>query len=158
MITHFIFLVSFLLLGTGVTLAQEKNSTIGHAGSKDGTSVTTEVTYDYDSGTPTRLTFNVISQRKQIWLGVSAYAMKFTDPIAEGLHQQMELNGDRNGKTVTLGERFRSGSFEVAVWGKKVPKSECKIPDCKWCARKGFHLDDLLLYKSGVLGPVRNSK
>ncbi len=114
-------------------------------------SFNTEISFDYDSGVPTKLTFDVKTARKKVWLGVSLYPASFKDALREGDHQQIELNGETLGKMVKVGKKFSGGTFEAAVWGKKVMKSECKIEDCYWCAKNGFHLDELLAYKSGVL-------
>lgn len=118
--------------------------------SQNNSTLTIEISYDYDSGVPTKLTFDAKSDRKKLWLGVSLYPKTFNDPLKEGEHFQIELNSDRTGKTVRVGPKFVGGSFEAALWGKKVPRADCSIPQCYWCAKNGFHLDDLLYYTSGI--------
>lgn len=114
-------------------------------------SLTTEIAFDYDTGIPTKLTFDVKSDRKKIWLGISLYPKEYADPFKEGEHFQVELNSDRSGRTVKLGKKYFGGYFEAAIWGKKVMRGDCTIPDCYWCAKNGFHLDELLFYKTGPL-------
>jgi hypothetical protein len=122
---------------------------------QNNTTLIVKVCYDYDSGIPAKLSFDAKSDRKKLWLGVSLYTKGFSDPLKEGEHFQIELNSDRNDKSVNVGQKFLGGSFEAALWGKKVPRADCTIPNCYWCARNGFHLDEMLLYKSGVF-PATN--
>jgi hypothetical protein len=128
--------------------AKQANQT---AKTNDSTVLSTEISFDYDSGVPTKLTFDVKSGTKKLWLGVSLYPRTFADPLKEGEHIQIELNGERANKTVKVGPKFSGGSFEAAIWGKKILKADCAIPECYWCSKNGFHLDDMLLYKSGFL-------
>ncbi len=118
---------------------------------QNGSSISTEISFDYDTAVPKQLSFNVQSDRKKYWLGVSLYPAKFTDALKEGEHFQIEINEQRTSRAVKVGPRFRGGSFEAALWGKKVMKADCTIPSCYWCAKNGFHLDEMLFYKSGSL-------
>ncbi|MBI3194760.1 MAG: hypothetical protein HYZ34_09900, partial [Ignavibacteriae bacterium] len=117
---------------------------------QNGTTLSTEVSFDYDSAIPTKLTFDVKSSKKKVWLGVSLYPATVKEALKDGDHQQLELNGETSDKVIKVGKKYSGGSFEAALWGKKVYKNECTIEDCYWCTKNGFHLDELLLYKSGT--------
>ncbi len=145
-ITTLLITVSVFFLLTFV-IAQEKS---GSSAQTEAT-LNTEISFDYDSGIPTKLSFDVRTARKKVWLGVSYYPASFKDALREGEHQQIELNGETWGKVVKIGKKFSGGTFEAAIWGKKVMKSDCTIEDCYWCSKNGFHLDELLAYKSGAL-------
>ncbi len=140
-----IFSFLFLVGWTGKQESKTSNQT------QNGTTMTTEISFDYDSNVPTKLSFDVKSSKKKVWLGVSLYPASVKDYMKEGEHQQLELNGDASDKVVKAGKKFAGGTFEAALWGKKVYKNECTIEDCYWCGKNGFHLDELLVYKSGTL-------
>lgn len=108
------------------------------------------VTYDFDSGVPVSLTVHGKSETKG-YLGISIYPAVVTDLLTEGKHFQIELKDKKFSEEIKLGEYFYNGSFEIAIWGKKVLKSECQLQDCYWCKTNGFHLDELLGYSSGFL-------
>ena len=69
--------------------------------------------------------------------------------LVEGTHKQIETTGKQFSQTIEVGKNFYKGSFEVALWGKKVDKKDCTIENCYWCKKNGFHLDELLDYKTG---------
>ncbi|TAK67643.1 MAG: hypothetical protein EPO24_00275 [Bacteroidetes bacterium] len=139
--------VFFLVFTIKTVYAQESSSTTQ---SKDIATFAIEISFDYDSGIPAKLSFDVKSSRKKVWLGVSLYPKTTNDYLREGEHQQIELNGETMDKVVKAGKKFAGGTFEAALWGKKVPSSECTIEDCYWCSKNGFHLDELLAYKAGT--------
>jgi hypothetical protein len=141
----FVLLVLGLLIFVGSVYLQESKTS-----NQNGTTLSTEVSFDYDSAVPTKLTFDVKSSKKKVYLGVSLYPATVKDALKDGEHQQLELNGETSDKVIKVGKKFVGGSFEAAVWGKKVYKNECTIEDCYWCGKNGFHLDELLVYKSGT--------
>lgn len=142
-----LFIALCLIIVVGQLQTQESKS---NNQTQNGTTLSVEISFDYESTTPTKLSFDVKSSKKKVWLGISLYPAVVKDALKDGEHQQVELNGETANKVVKVGKKYSGGSFEAAVWGKKVMQNECTIEDCYWCANKGFHLDELLVYKSGT--------
>ncbi len=142
-----LFIALCLLLVVGQLQTQESKSTNQ---TQNGTTLSTEISFDYDSTIPTKLSFDIKSTKKKVWLGVSLYPSTVKDALREGEHQQLELNGETSDKVVKVGKKYSGGSFEAALWGRKVMQNECTIEDCYWCGKSGFHLDGLLAYKAGA--------
>ena len=145
MLNKFITAIFLFLIFTQVNAQETKSNNQ----TQNGTTLTTEISFDYDSLVPTKLSFEIKSARKKVWLGVSLYPKTVTDALKDGEHQQIELTGETPNRVVKVGKKFVGGSFEAALYGKKVLRTECTIEDCYWCAKNGFHLDELLVYKAG---------
>lgn len=48
----------------------------------------------------------------------------------------------------------RGGTWEVSLWMKKVPREECPGGGCATCRRDGYHLEGLVLSRTGAI-PAR---
>jgi len=110
-----------------------------------------DVTYDFDTGIPKTITVSGKTDKDKIWLGVSLYPNGATDLMKQGTHKQIELSTDKFSHFIDIGKTFYNGSFEIALWGTKVEQKDCTIENCFWCNKNGFHLDELLDYKTGYL-------
>lgn len=110
-----------------------------------------EVALSADSGWPTRILVSGTVSPDIAWLGQSFYSYGVTDPIKQGKHTITELKKGAFNRELLVDPKALDGSFEVALWGKKVLKEACRNKDCYWCKTNGFHLEDLLVYKSGLL-------
>ncbi len=117
----------------------------------DDDALIVEVVVDPSHGWPVRLHISGDCPQNTAWVGISMYPYAFIDPILDGDHSVEEVSEGPFEINISLDNRFLGGSFEVALWGTKVDKVDCTIDDCYWCEVNGFHLDDLLVYKSGLL-------
>ncbi|MEW6282208.1 MAG: M23 family metallopeptidase, partial [Candidatus Eremiobacterota bacterium] len=82
------------------------------------------------------------------FLGISLYPPGKT----EGKHAVRKVDGGTFSSRQTIGSQFRGGTYEVALWQKRVPRNACTVQNCAWCRRNGFHMDGLLLYRTGQIG------
>jgi hypothetical protein len=83
------------------------------------------------------------------WLGLSAY------PAGAGgksYHTVVFVPQGRWQERLALAGSFAGGSYEVALWEQKVPRSSCRTAGCKWCPINGYHMDGLRSYSSGKVG------
>jgi hypothetical protein len=114
------------------------------------TELQAEIVVNAETGWPVRLLVSGFTPQKA-WLGYSFYRYNVSDPVAQGDHHHQELPKGAFSLEFPIDNKFLDGSFEFAIWGKKVPKSECTLDYCTWCKKNGFHLDDMKVYKSGYL-------
>jgi len=110
-----------------------------------------EIAVSADTGLPTRIIITGYNPRATIWLGMSLYPYLVKDPITGGHHSFKELPHGEFHNEIPIDSTFWGGSFELGLWGKKVPKVDCTIDQCYWCKKFGFHVDESLAYKSGLL-------
>jgi hypothetical protein len=110
-----------------------------------------EVVVSADSGWPTKIVVTGNCALDKAWLGMSLYSYGVKDPITGGRHSFMDLKKGAFRHEIQVDADLLGGSFEFAIWGKKVDKVDCTIENCYWCKMYGFHLDDLQVYKSGLL-------
>ena len=82
------------------------------------------------------------------WLGLSAYPKQ-----GAGYHSVRQVGGGQLREDFYLSGRYAGGTFEVAVWERKVSRSSCKTKGgCSWCHLNGFHMEGMRSYSSGVVG------
>ena len=110
-----------------------------------------EVVVNADNGWPTKIIVTGSSALDKAWLGMSLYPYGVKDPITGGRHSFMDLTKGPFRHEIQVDTDLLGGSFEFAIWGKKVDKVDCTLDNCYWCKMYGFHLDDLQVYKSGLL-------
>lgn len=85
------------------------------------------------------------------WLGISLYPKGATQ-ASQGQHMVRQLDQGEFKRTFGLNASLRGGTYEVALWREKIPAAKCTIRACQWCARNGFHMDGMLLYRTGRIG------
>ncbi|MEO0072640.1 MAG: hypothetical protein ABIK10_04245 [candidate division WOR-3 bacterium] len=117
------------------------------------------VAFDYENNKPTKIILNGLIDRT-VYLGVSLYSAEVKDPIADGYHLVKEIKpGPKDSFNITISltepdlENYRY-SYELAFWGKKILAKDCKIKDCYWCKTRGYHLDELIFYKTGYFNTI----
>lgn len=86
-----------------------------------------------------------------LYLGVSMYPATYTSALEEGEHQIVELKKGSFSQNFTVKSRMNGGTWEAAIWSKKVPASQCTISDCYFCKHFGYHLDGQVTYLTGTL-------
>ena len=108
-----------------------------------------------DNGIPIELQISGATE-DDVFLGVSMYPYGVVDLLAEGAHLMNSIGSGDFFEAVKIEDsNLIGGSFEVALWGKKVPKIDCTIDDCYWCDKNGFHVEELLSYKTGYLSGLK---
>jgi hypothetical protein len=113
--------------------------------------LTVEVVINADHGWPTRILVHGYSELEEAWLGISLYPYGVLDPITGGRHSSVTLKKGEFSQTIKVDQPLLGGSFEFAIWGKKVDKVDCTLDYCYWCKVNGYHFEDLIVYKSGLL-------
>ena len=119
--------------------------------SKDELSLDVNIVIDADTGWPIKVTVSGYSPYDQIWMGTSLYPFNTETPETDGIHDIKIVHEGIIEHEVSIQPILLDGSFEIAIWGEKVPKVDCTLEYCHWCKVNGFHLDDLLIYQSGLL-------
>ncbi|MEW5693748.1 MAG: hypothetical protein AB1765_10685 [Candidatus Hydrogenedentota bacterium] len=85
------------------------------------------------------------------YVGYSLYTATYADPTKDLKSDLIKVENKKINKTITIPENFNNGSYEVALWGKKVEKKDCTNPGCQYCSTYGYHLENQLDYKYGQL-------
>ena len=119
-----------------------------------------KVTFVYDDGVPIKIIAEGAVSTTQ-WLGVSFYSAEYKDAITEGHHIVREIKAGTFNEEITLDSLIAphyNSSYEIALWGKKVDKKDCKIENDYWCKMRGFHLENLLFYQTGYFNTLKNGK
>lgn len=144
MLKKTILILLILVTLSGLAIAQTGQDKTKHE-------VKAEVVINCDTGYPTRLVISGYIDRKVGWLGISLYPYNISDYITGGTHSFLEVKQGHFQHEILLDNKYLGGSFEVGLWGKKVHKVDCEIENCYWCKIYGFHVDESLGYKSGLL-------
>jgi len=110
-----------------------------------------EIIVNADNGWPTRIIVSGTNPQDKAWLGMSLYPYGVVDPVIGGRHSFLELKKGDFRHEIQVDMDLLGGSIEFAIWGKRVEKVSCTKDYCYWCKKYGFHLDNLLVYKSGLL-------
>ncbi|MCS7258313.1 MAG: hypothetical protein NZ601_02960 [candidate division WOR-3 bacterium] len=117
------------------------------------------VAFDYEDNKPVRIVLSGILERP-IYVGISLYPSEVKDPLTEGYHLVKEIKPAPKDSFRTMialsetGTKNYNNSYEIAFWGKKILAKDCKIKDCYWCKTRGYHLDELLFYKTGYFNNI----
>ena len=91
---------------------------------------------------------------RHAYVGVSMYPVNAQDAVHDGRHLVRSVRTGPFRETFST-SAFHGGTYEVALWGRKVLKKDCHIEGCQFCARYGYHMDDMLLYRSGKIGDIQ---
>ncbi|MBI3270022.1 MAG: hypothetical protein HYZ53_13430 [Planctomycetes bacterium] len=105
-------------------------------------------------GTNGRLAVTGEVKDGEVWVGRSFYPKGVTDAVNGGDHLGILVKNQPISLSWTIDAKFAGGTYEVALWQRKVEAAECKITGCKWCAKLGYHFEGQLGYKSGALVPT----
>ncbi|HLD99464.1 MAG TPA: hypothetical protein VJB59_04355 [Bdellovibrionota bacterium] len=95
-----------------------------------------------------------------LWLGVTLYSPSIQgtpggvamDP-ANSVVLVYPLKAGRAITEISVEPRFKNGTFEMAVWGRRIPKTGCAIDD-EACHKLGYRLTEMKSYSWGYLTPL----
>lgn len=122
-----IFILSLILTIVPV-FAQEKNYSLCYEISKD------------DSGSlKLRITTTALSSG--LWLGVTFYAPN----AAETENHIYPIKVGKGITEIAINPKFVNGTFEAAVWTKKLSKNECLKTD-DFCQKNGYRMTGMAAY------------
>jgi len=121
---------------------------------QDVSTMNVDVVLNADHGWPTKIVLNGQSHLKEAWLGISLYPYGTLDVNTGGRHSNVTLNKGSFSQEINVDQPLLGGSFEFAIWSKKVDKVDCTLDYCYWCKANGFHFEDIVLYKSGLLNQM----
>ena len=117
-----------------------------------------DIIINADHGWPTKILLNGNSDLDEAWLGISLYPYGTLDVNTGGRHSNMVLQKGQFSQEINVDKPLLGGSFEFAIWSKKVDKVDCTLDYCYWCKAIGFHFEDIVLYKSGLLNQMTGYK
>lgn len=85
-----------------------------------------------------------------MWLGITLYPPKVKEPAKEGVSQILPLKKGHNTTEIEIPSRFRNGTFEAAIWGRKLSKREIAASDVA-AQNLGYKLTGMVSYMWGYL-------
>lgn len=84
------------------------------------------------------------------WLGVSLYPPQHGKDKGVGKNLSFPVKEGKWIKEISIPPQYRNGTFEIAVWGKRITKDEC-VKDDLFCQQNGFRLQNMYSYAWGLL-------
>ena len=84
------------------------------------------------------------------WLGVSFYPPQQGKEEQAAAHLTFPVKPGKLIKEIVIEPRYNNGTFEIAVWGRRIPKEECTRDDA-FCKEHGFRLQNMYSYAWGIL-------
>jgi hypothetical protein len=106
-----------------------------------------------DSSGHMTLKITVDAPAPGMWLGVTFYPPNVQNPAKDGVNRLFALKNGRGIFDVPVEPRFKNGSFEAAVWSRKLTGAECPDSDAV-CRTAGYKLTGMRAYAWGYLtGP-----
>ncbi len=122
-----------LVISAGVVLAKESSNSMGYQVFRDSTSsIKLKITTD--------------AAADGMLLGITLYPPN----VKEGSSQLLPLKRGTNTQEISVAPSFKDGTFEVAVWTKKLSKQECEQSD-EACRKIGYKLIGMNSYMWGYL-------
>lgn len=84
------------------------------------------------------------------WLGVSLYPPREGNQKPVGKNMAFPVKEGKWIKEISIPARYRNGTFEIAIWGRRISKDQCAKNDL-FCQRNGFRLQNMYSYAWGLL-------
>ena len=125
---------------------------------QDTSNMDVEIVLNADHGWPTKIILKGQSHLDEAWLGISLYPYGTLDVNTGGRHSNISLNKGSFSQEINVDQPLLGGSFEFAILSHKVDKVDCALDYCYWCKANGFHFEDIVLYKSGLLNQMLGYK
>lgn len=126
-------LVVLCAISAGAVLAKDDGNSTGYQVVKDSSGVA-----------KLRVTADVPASG--MWLGVTLYPKG----VKVGSSQTVPLKRGHNSNDITIAPSLSNGTFEAAVWSKKLSKEECN-PGDEACRKNGGKLTGMTSYLWGYL-------
>lgn len=122
-----------LTIGAGVVLAKDFGNSSGYQVLRDSAgSIKLKITTD--------------AAADGMFLGVTLYPPN----VKVGTSQVVPLKRGSNTQEISVAPSFKDGTFEAAVWTKKLSKEECEQSD-EACRKNGYKLIGMYSYQWGHL-------
>jgi hypothetical protein len=126
-------LLMLLAVSAGAVLAKESGTATGF-----------QVVKDASGSMKLRITTEAASDG--MWLGVTLYPPN----TKEGRSQILALKQGPNTQEISIAPSLKNGTFEAAVWTRKLSKQECE-PGDDACRKNGYKLTGMASYLWGYL-------
>jgi hypothetical protein len=129
--------VAILAVGAGVVLATDDAPSFGYEATRDASGLM-------------RLRILTDNAGEGSWLGITVYPAGVADVTRDSLSHVYPLKRGRSTTDLVVDPRYTNGTFEAAVWGKRLPQGECASTDLA-CQRLGYTLTGMRAYLWGHL-------
>ncbi|MCB0259099.1 MAG: hypothetical protein KDH97_03840 [Calditrichaeota bacterium] len=110
---------------------------------------TDQIGFSYEitknGGNTLKLTLTAHVSGKDMWLGVSLYPPNVTNTLEEGKHLSFSIKQGVTVKEIVVDPEYLNGTFEAAVWLRKLEKKDCAEDDAV-CNKLGYKLDGMTAY------------
>lgn len=129
--------MAVLLCGTAAAWGREAVFSMGYSLSKSpaGTLLLTVTTETAEFGP---------------WLGVTLYPPRQGKEKVIGKNMAFPVKEGKWIKEIAIPSQYRNGTFEIAIWGRRIPKEECAKNDL-FCQKNGFRMENMYSYAWGLL-------
>lgn len=98
----------------------------------------------------TLLKITSTAAKEGMWLGVTFYPPRQKDAVKDGVSQAVPLKKGYNYTDIAIPAYCRNGTFEAAIWGKKLSKKEIAPSDVA-SQKLGYKLTEMVYYLWGYL-------
>lgn len=126
-------LLILLAVSVGVVLAKDSGNSSGY-----------QVVRDSSGSILLRMTIDTAADN--MWLGVTLYP----PDVKDGRSQVLALKRGKNTHDISVAPSCKNGTFEAAVWTRKLSKQECE-PSDDACRENGYKLTGMVSYLWGYL-------
>lgn len=132
----YFFIVAILVIA-GIAAAEENNFFFGY-----------DVVRDASGTVRLKITTHVVATG--MWLGVTLYPPQVKNPAMEAVSQLFPIKQGRGITEIVIEPNLKNGTFESAVWKKKLSRNEC-LPTDELCKRLGYKVTHMVSYLWGHL-------
>lgn len=122
---------------SGAALAQDSGNSLGY-----------EVLMSPSGAVKLRVTTNTVAAG--MWLGITVYVPNAKNGAKDVQSQVLPLKQGKGIYEIIYDPRFKNGTFEVAVWAKKLSQNECGPGDDQ-CRKNGYKMTGMVSYVWGYL-------
>lgn len=98
----------------------------------------------------TSLKINSTAASAGMWLGITMYPPKVREPAREGVSRILPMRAGYNTITISIPQGFRNGTYEVAVWRRRLSGTEIAPNDTE-SRKNGYKLTGMVSYLWGYL-------
>lgn len=112
---------------------------------------------EYDEkGKPVYIVINgKVALPNEVFLGISIYPEGIKDALTEGKHDYKTVKPNKSFTEKIPLNQIVSGSYEVSLWERKVPKNLAEDKENYFVKIWGFHLDGQLSYTYGYITALK---